>query len=652
MRNYGDVKEITFVGDFETTVYKGQTETEVWASALVELYTEDVKIFHSLFDTMYFLQSVHARKIIIYYHNLKFDGSFWLYFLITHGFQHCYNNKTEEFMKDSDMPKQSFKYLISNEGQWYNIKIKTVKNRVIELRDSLKLLPFSVRKIGDSFATKHKKLDMEYEGKRFAGCKITPEEEEYIKNDVLVVKEALEIMYNSGHTKTTIGSCCLDEFKKIHNSKSKTRYDDLFPNLYEMPLNKDLYGFDNVGNYILSSYKGGWCYVVPEKTNIIKYNGITADVNSLYPSVMSKDSNNLYPYGLPTFHLTKTLPIDPNIYYFVRIRTRFKLKENYLPTIQIKGNPFYKSTEYLTTSDIFNPKTNRYEDYYIDIYGNIKTATVDLTLTKTDYEIFIKHYDILYLDILSWCSFRTKTAESLFDEYISKYQKQKMENKGAVREEAKLFLNNLYGKLASTTDSSYKTVEIKDEHLYFTGHLQKDKMPGYIPIGSAITAYARAFTQTAAQKNYYGPNERGFIYADTDSIHCDLLPTELKGIEVDEKEFLKWKLESTWDKAIFVRQKTYIEHIVQENLQDIEQPYYNIKCAGMNERCKYQLNKSLSYDEITKEDIKKYNKEQIEFMKKPRTLEDFRMGLRIFGKLKPVQIKGGIVLVEDYYTLR
>ena len=31
-----------FVGDFETTVYKGQVNTEVWASAAVELFTEDV----------------------------------------------------------------------------------------------------------------------------------------------------------------------------------------------------------------------------------------------------------------------------------------------------------------------------------------------------------------------------------------------------------------------------------------------------------------------------------------------------------------------------------------------------------------------------------------------------------------------------------
>ncbi len=44
-----------FVGDFETTVFKGQTFTEVWASAVVELNTEDVQIFHSIHETFNFL---------------------------------------------------------------------------------------------------------------------------------------------------------------------------------------------------------------------------------------------------------------------------------------------------------------------------------------------------------------------------------------------------------------------------------------------------------------------------------------------------------------------------------------------------------------------------------------------------------------------
>ena len=41
------------VGDFETTVYEGQTFTEVWASAVVELGTEDVKIHHSISCLLY-----------------------------------------------------------------------------------------------------------------------------------------------------------------------------------------------------------------------------------------------------------------------------------------------------------------------------------------------------------------------------------------------------------------------------------------------------------------------------------------------------------------------------------------------------------------------------------------------------------------------
>ena len=97
------------------------------------------------------------------------------------------------------MFSKTFQYSISDMGQWYQIKIKEGRN-FIELRDSLKLLPFSVKKIGKSFGTKHKKLDMEYTGLRYAGCPITPEEEQYIKNDVLVVKEALEKCSQKGTT--------------------------------------------------------------------------------------------------------------------------------------------------------------------------------------------------------------------------------------------------------------------------------------------------------------------------------------------------------------------------------------------------------------------------------------------------------------------
>ena len=255
-----------YVGDFETTVYKGQTNTEVWASALVEFGSEDVKIFHSIDDTFTYLKTL--GNAVIYYHNLKFDGAFWMDYLIRElEFKQAYLNIDEfidlmlkegksqspESLREHLMPNKSFNYVISDMGQWYSMKIK-INGKIIEFRDSLKLLPFSVRKIGDSFKTKHKKLDMEYEGIRYAGCEITDEEKHYIANDVLVVKEALEIMFQEGHDKLTIGACCLAEYKRIIG---EDRYSILFPNLYEFELDANLYDATNADEYIRKSYKGG-----------------------------------------------------------------------------------------------------------------------------------------------------------------------------------------------------------------------------------------------------------------------------------------------------------------------------------------------------------------------------------------------------------
>ena len=72
----------TFVADFETTVYTGQVHTEVWAAAIVELFTEDVHVFHSINDLYEYMKSLKCN-IRCYFHNLKFDGSFWLSYLMT-----------------------------------------------------------------------------------------------------------------------------------------------------------------------------------------------------------------------------------------------------------------------------------------------------------------------------------------------------------------------------------------------------------------------------------------------------------------------------------------------------------------------------------------------------------------------------------------
>ena len=649
--------------DFETTVYKGQSSTEVWASASVELYSDVVKIFHSIDEQFDYFLSLNCN-IIAYYHNLKFDGAFWLSFLLVDlGYEQAYRKIGQselaiEWKEEKLMSNKSFKYSISDKGMWYSIIIK-VNNHFIEIRDSLKLLPFSVKRIGESFDTKHKKLDMEYTGFRYAGCEITSDEKKYIANDVLVVKEALEIMFNEGHNKLTIGSCCLDEFKNIcnHSTSIMLDYKEMFPDMYDVSIDESVYKYGTAGDYIRKSYRGGWCYLVKGKENKLYTNGTTADVNSLYPSMMSSESGNRYPVGVPHFWSGNHIPeeaLSPDRYYFVRVKTRFYIKKDKLPFIQIKSSFLYNGTEALESSDVYDKKTGKYYTHYIGEDGLLTDTRVEMVLTMTDYILLQDQYNLVDFEILDGCWFYTQLG--IFDEYIEKYKKQKMESKGALRELAKLFLNNLYGKMASSKDSSFKLAYVKDDKtIGFLPVTESKKKAGYIPVGSAITSYARNFTIRAAQSNYHGVDKAGFIYADTDSIHCDLPPEEIVGIKVHDKNFCCWKLESCWDKAIFTRQKTYIEHVVAENLELIEKPYNNIKCAGMPKRCKDLFELSLSGDaDINKE----WSDEEKEFLfdedNNPikRDYSSFKIGLKVPGKLRPKRIRGGVLLVDTSYEMR
>lgn len=601
-----------YVADFETTVYKGQKFTEVWAAAVVKLGTEDVEVLHSLPD---FLSYIYAKKtnIVCYFHNVKFDGNFLLDYLLRNGY-------TWNRVAEGKMLNKQFKCAISDRGSWYSITVK-MHNMVIEFRDSYKLLPFSVKRIGKGFQTKHRKLDMEYEGFRYAGCVITDEEKEYIRNDVLVVKEALEIMFERGHEKLTIGSCCLEEFKSTYD---KIDYKNFFPDLTEVEIDEEIYGVCNADSYIRHSYRGGYCYLAKGKENRKYLHGWTADINSSYPSNMSSESGNRYPVGLPKFWQGDIPDLPEQSYYFVRIKCRFKIKDGMLPTVQIKGSFLYSGTEYLTTSDIYDYSSGTHKRYYMR-KGELHDTQITMTMTCVDYKLFLQHYDVYDLQVLDGCWFRTEIG--LFDEYMYKYKKIKESSQGAERELAKLYLNNLYGKFSANDSSSYKVPYINKKNvLGFESVEEHEKKPGYIAIGSAITSYARRFVINAAQANYQGPDRDGFIYCDTDSIHCSGDPKDAKGIKIHPTNFCAWKLESYWDEAIFVRQKTYIEHVTHNDGEPVE-PYYQIRCAGMSEDAK---------EEFIKE----------------HTVEEFREGLKLKEGLKPIRMPGGVLLVKKGYDMR
>ena len=641
-----------YAADFETTVYDGQERTDVWAAAIAELNTDNVELFGNIYDFWQYIckQRGNCR---VYFHNLKFDGAFLLNFFISK-MQYAQatngaDDESLEFLPDKEMENNSFKYIISDMGQWYSITVK-VRGKIIEIRDSLKLLPFTLEQIGRSFKTKHQKLSMEYTGFRYPNCLISAEEAEYIKNDVYVLKEALEMLTQDGHTKLTIGSCCLSEYKKDY---ARWEVDEMFPRLDEIVLPSEIYGAENADAYIRKAYRGGWCYVTRGKERRIFKNGCTADVNSLYPSMMHSDSGNIYPIGKPTFWHGDFIPPaaqQPNKYFFVRVRFRFNIRPGYLPFIQIKNTFRYQGNMSLETSDLINDEGKR-SRFWTDAEGRTHDTNVTLTFTCTDWKLINEHYYVNDCEILDGCYFEAKSG--IFDNYINKYKKIKQESKGAQRQLAKLYLNNLYGKLATSTNSSFKVVRVDETGiLKFREIPRNNKAPVYIPCGAAITSYARNFTIRAAQANYHGVDAPGFIYADTDSIHCDLPPEQIRGIAIHDTEFCCWKIESEWDEAFFTRQKTYIEHVVKTDGEPCT-PQYEIRCAGMGKRCKELFAYSLSGE--SPESFPGYENltdEQKEFIQERRALTDFDIGLQIPGNLKAKQIAGGVLLEENVFEMR
>lgn len=225
-----------FTADFETAVWK-EDETWVWAWATCEIGNEEnIKIDNNIDSFMEFCKQ--EKNATFYFHNLKFDGEFIIYWLLTHGFTHV--------EKKEDIKENTFTTVISDMGQFYCITVYYEKgNKSVHKTtfiDSLKIIPFSVDAIAKTFGLPISKLKIDYKRPRPKGWELTVMEQEYIKNDVLIVAKALKTLFDDNLTKMTQGSNALNDFKEII---TKRKFEHYFPTLpYE------------VDKEIRKSYKG------------------------------------------------------------------------------------------------------------------------------------------------------------------------------------------------------------------------------------------------------------------------------------------------------------------------------------------------------------------------------------------------------------
>lgn len=575
---------IRYTADFETTTDPETAHVWSWESCVVG----DPDNFCRGIDIESFIEYCSWEDRIIYFHNLKFDSSYILSYLLTHGYSWS-NNRA--------LKKHEFSTLISNMGQFYSVTV-CFGETTTTFYDSLKLIRLSVEQIAKAYGLEMRKLEIDYDKPRPEGYIPTDEEWEYQHADVAIMSQALHILFTEGLTKITQGSNALWDYKEIIGKKNFKRWFPVLP--------------PEIDAFCRKSYKGGATQVHKIFANQEIGCGITLDVNSMYPWAMYE---MFLPFGEPISYTGKYRQDKLYPLYIQKLSCSFELKEGYIPTIQLKHSGLFRGTDFLESSN-----------------SNI----VELTLTSVDLKLFLDHYNVYNV---SWISgYKFMQSKNMFKEYIDKWyaikaQATKDGNKG-LRQIAKDMMNSLSGKFGLRPEVQEK-IPYYDEKLRFKlGEVeQRDSI--YVPVVSFITSYGRDKALRSAQKNY----DR-FIYMDTDSLH--LAGTELPdNLDIDSTKLGWWDLEKTWVRGYFIRAKTYIEEesVSRETMESMikaekAEPWQfyevdgdlrilNITCAGMPKNC---------YRHVT--------------------YENFRPTNWFDGKLMPVMSKNGITLVKKVFTIQ
>lgn len=579
-----------FSCDFETTT--DLKDCRVWAYACCEIGDPDNFIYGNSLDDFMKWCSYSKANYTCYFHNLKFDGSFIIDWLLKNGFEYVTDKK--------DRHDKTFNALITDTGIFYQITvwfhIKGHHTNKVIFQDSLKILNFSVEAIAKGFNLPIRKLKIDYNAKREIGHDLTLEEIDYIRNDVEIISRALDIMFKQGLNKMTIASDALTNFK---TTCPKFRY--YFPKLKP-----------EADEEIRLSYKGGFTYCSPVHASEIVGEGLVFDVNSLYPSRMKFE---LMPYGEPVKFQGK-YKYDPVYRLFIQtITCSFKIKPNKIPSIQLKHCMSFMPNEYIEDS---------------------KGELVTLSLTNPDLELFFKQYDVE--DLTYECGYKFKCMRGIFNEYIDHWTEEKIKAKkdGNAPQYliSKLMLNSLYGKFGTSITGRKKIpVLVDDDVRYITGE-REAKAGVYLPIATFITSYARKYTiETCQSLRDYTLKHYGydcFCYADTDSSHIIFDKNkidELKQIiNIDDYELGAWKHESSFKRAKFLRQKCYIEEDYDGKI--------NVTVAGLPKRLGHLINFDNFKEGFTTEGL---------------SSNEIGEGGR---KLRYKHVDGGVVLVETDFTIK
>lgn len=541
-----------FTADFETS-------TEAWNIDKARVWLWDIcdtKLQHiNGTDIESFLNYISRfNNCLFSFHNLSYDGSYILYYLLEQGW---------EFTPNKELKPFQFTTLITPQNVHYVYELRFPNGNLVTINDSLKHNSMGVKRLANTYNLPIKKGEIDYDKVREIGHTPTEEELDYIHNDTEIVMRVLLEDLEHGFDKFTESGNSRKFFKKVH----KKYYEDFFPLLS-----------DDEDEYIRHSYRGGYCWLNPKHFNVMQGAMISLDINSMYPAQML---HKPLPYGEPYLEkgfaedtkLYKLLKQHSEVVYIQHLTCSFTLRKNHVPTVAKKS---FKG---------FSIK-----DLYLSDSG---FKICEMWLTNVDLKLLFENYkvwDITYIDCyifkaisgkeISTEQAKTMTVDeiiendgigSLYYNYLLPWRKQKEHTKGGQRERAKKMQNIAYGAQATSKTGDLVYPEIGENNLlHYKRYTGEHRKGGYIPIATFITAYSRELLITNILKNF----DR-FVYCDTDSLY--LLGHELPDVPIHPTLYGYFKIEHIIDKAKFLGCKRYIYHTTK----DSEDPDKTIvKCCG------------------------------------------------------------------------
>lgn len=483
-----------------------------------------------------------------YSHNLKFDGSFIIYYLIKSKFEYTENSKKLE--------SNQYTCLINDQNDVFNIKICFEKKkgsnakRQVEFRDSSKKIRGSVKQIALSYNLPIKKLEIDHVKSRTIDYKPTSEELEYIKHDTEIIAQVLRGFYEKGMTALTAPSDALKAYKDYN----KKWFKYLFPVL-------DL----GVDQFIRYALRGGVCYLKEEYRNRILNEVTILDINSYYPYIASSMP---LPYGKPLYfkgkpEFRKDMPL-----YIAHIEICCRLKKDHVPTLQLKKFYIFGRNEFVRDT-----QGELYEFY----------------LTNVDIETIYKSYDVFeinYIDGFYFCA-----STKLFKDYIEPLYKIKDNTIGAQRETNKILLNSLFGKFATKTVFKDKAPYLLNDVIHYEDLGEEMTNPVYTAITVFINSWGRALLASLINLNY-----QTFIYCDTDSLHLvgNISNTNYSNVDIDEHRLGAFKneyLKNPIVNAKYLNEKTY--YLILKSGDSV------IKCSGAPDDVKKMMTfDNFKYDSV------------------------------------------------------